>query len=199
MKIICCGDRNWSNEQRIKEILSTLPKNTEIIQGCARGADKLSAKVANELGMTLLSSSTNLDIINNPGFPADWKKYSLGAGPIRNKEMLNQNPDIVIAFHDNITNSKGTKNMVHIARRKDVPVILITNTNITIDMDKKLEDTILNQSRCQLCNAILNNFQIPKIIRIAIEKKHNVKITYGGYDSRQNKMLCFPSCEFYIR
>lgn len=61
-------------------------------------------------------------------------------------------------------------------------------------MNKKLETAILNQQKCQLCGAILNNFQIPKVMRIALEKKYNIKINYGGYDSRTNKMLCFPNC-----
>jgi hypothetical protein len=36
--------------------------------------------------------------------------------------MLNQGPDLVLAFHPNINLSKGTRHMVKIARLKGVKV-----------------------------------------------------------------------------
>ena len=48
----------------------------------------------------------------NP-FPAQWSKYGRAAGPLRNTQMLSEgNPDIVLAFHDNIKRSRGTRNMI---------------------------------------------------------------------------------------
>lgn len=56
-------------------------------------------------------------------FPADWDKYGRSAGPIRNGEMLKQGkPDLVVAFHDDIENSKETKDMVRQAREAGIPV-----------------------------------------------------------------------------
>jgi hypothetical protein len=61
-------------------------------------------------------------------YPADWDRYGKGAGPIRNKQMLDENPDIemVIAFHTNLTNSKGTKNMIDRAKRRNIKVCIFT-------------------------------------------------------------------------
>ena len=55
-------------------------------------------------------------------YPADWTTYGKAAGPIRNKVMLDQGLDIVIAFHPDIEQSKGTRHMVSIARAKGITV-----------------------------------------------------------------------------
>jgi hypothetical protein len=50
-------------------------------------------------------------------FPAQWKKFGRAAGPIRNRQMLVEGkPDLVIAFHDDLKNSDGSKNMLAQAR-----------------------------------------------------------------------------------
>lgn len=46
--------------------------------------------------------------------------------PIRNKQMLDEGkPDLVLAFHTDIENSKGTKNMIYQAKKRGIKVILI--------------------------------------------------------------------------
>ena len=37
---------------------------------------------------------------------------------VRNKKMLDMNPDLVIAFHDDIENSKGTKDCIKEAEKR---------------------------------------------------------------------------------
>jgi hypothetical protein len=72
-------------------------------------------------------------------YPADWKKYGKGAGPIRNKEMLDrENVDVVWAFHDNIKKSKGTKNMIHQARERGIPVFIFDSDGK--DYSKEMND-----------------------------------------------------------
>lgn len=130
-RVLCCGDRNWQNFEIIRRELEKFPKDTKIIQGCANGADKMSANIAKSLGLKLISASDNDDYINNPGFPANWDKYrKLGyvkaAGPKRNTQMLDEGkPDLVLAFHNDIENSKGTKNMIEQAKKRGIKVILI--------------------------------------------------------------------------
>ena len=58
-------------------------------------------------------------------FPADWTKFGTKAGPIRNREMLDLQPDLVIAFHRNLKKSKGTIDTVMEANRRGIPVWLI--------------------------------------------------------------------------
>lgn len=122
MKILCCGDRNWTNYHVIKKYLSSFPKNTIIIEGEARGADIISKEIAESLGLMVIK------------FPADWDKYGKSAGPIRNRQMLDQNPDMVYAFHNDIKNSKGTKDCVTEAIFRNIPVKIITEKG---DMDIK--------------------------------------------------------------
>jgi hypothetical protein len=57
-------------------------------------------------------------------YPADWKKYGNGAGPIRNKQMIvTENPHIVLAFpyaergKSLATTSKGTYNCMEQVRQ----------------------------------------------------------------------------------
>jgi len=46
------------------------------------------------------------------GYQAEWNKYGKSAGPRREKQMLQETPDMVIAFHSSIDASRGTKDMV---------------------------------------------------------------------------------------
>ena len=52
-------------------------------------------------------------------YPADWDTHGRGAGPIRNKQMLEEGkPDLVIAF----PGGKGTANMIGQAKEAGIPV-----------------------------------------------------------------------------
>ena len=115
MNILCCGDRNWKNELAIRNELSKfIGKDITIIHGAARGADSIAGNIAKEFGFKVKE------------FPADWNKYKKAAGPIRNKQMLDEGkPDLVIAFHNKIEDSKGTKNMVTISKEQNVKVEII--------------------------------------------------------------------------
>lgn len=61
-------------------------------------------------------------------YPADWKRYGRAAGPIRNRQMLEEGkPDLIIAFHSNLAESRGTANMVKIARKAGIEVRVFTS------------------------------------------------------------------------
>ena len=101
MKILVTGDRNWYDVELVRKVLSEYKdENPIIIHGAARGLDTIAGIVAEQLGYSVLK------------YPADWERFGRAAGPIRNQEMLKTNPDLVIAFHNNIFASKGTKDMV---------------------------------------------------------------------------------------
>jgi D-arabinose 1-dehydrogenase-like Zn-dependent alcohol dehydrogenase len=120
MKVLCCGDRNWTNWKAIKKALEGLGPNTEIIHGGARGADSMAGYVAKQLGYEVRV------------YPANWTKYGKAAGAIRNRfQFDSENPELVLAFHDDIENSKGTKDMVAYARSKGCPVNVVTTEELT--------------------------------------------------------------------
>lgn len=112
MRLLVCGDRNWTDKEAIKTRLRYF-KPDVVIHGKARGVDRLAGEAAEELGIPVIA------------FPAEWKKYGLAAGPIRNQQMLNEGqPNHVAAFHTDIENSKGTKDMVTRARKAGIPTVV---------------------------------------------------------------------------
>jgi YspA, cpYpsA-related SLOG family len=114
MRVLVCGSRTWLTKEPIKKALEQLPKDTVLIEGEARGADILSRIVAEELGFKI------------ERYPAEWSKYGLAAGSIRNQEMLEKGkPELVLAFHQDILNSKGTKDMITRAMKAGIEVKLI--------------------------------------------------------------------------
>ena len=103
----------------IERELRKLPVDTLVIHGAARGADTLGKFVAEKIGLKVIN--------DGKGFPADWRRYGRAAGPIRNQQMIDEGkPDLVLAFHENINESVGTKDMVTRARRVGLKVIIIT-------------------------------------------------------------------------
>lgn len=127
MKVLVCGSREWKDDGYIATRLDEFHELygiTEIIEGCARGADRVAEAWAMNRGIPLRH------------FPADWDRYQPTdqsrknpAGAIRNRQMLDEGrPTIVIAFHRNLNDSKGTRDMVHIAREAGVVTYVFPNS-----------------------------------------------------------------------
>lgn len=110
--IIVCGDRHFRDVARIRSFLSTLPKDVIVLEGGATGADTIAREQAFCLGLRHLTVEAN------------WKYYGLSAGPIRNGEMLKYKPYLVVAFHYDLSHSKGTANMLRQARLAHVPTLV---------------------------------------------------------------------------
>lgn len=109
---IVCGGRDFSDLEHLETSLNHCRKwwkLTRIITGGAKGADTLAHNWAARSGLSTL-------IIY-----ADWDTHGKGAGFIRNREMLNQQPEVVIAFKG----GNGTENMIQITRQAGIPVFII--------------------------------------------------------------------------
>jgi hypothetical protein len=114
MKVLVTGSRDWDDRSLLFSTLDGYRSTIdEIIEGCARGADQMAEEWA------------RLHHVSLHHFPADWKRIGRAAGPVRNREMLAHHPDLVIAFHHDLESSKGTADMVRIAKLSGVDVILI--------------------------------------------------------------------------
>ncbi len=113
MKVLVCGCRHWQWFEIIYGRLAKLPSDTIIIEGGASGADRQARGAALDIGLEVVE------------FPAAWKKHGKAAGPIRNIKMLDAKPHLVIAFHDDLENSKGTKHLVGEARKRGIEVEII--------------------------------------------------------------------------
>jgi hypothetical protein len=117
MKVLVCGDRNWNNAEAMARELMYLSTRGDItiIHGDCRGADKMAGEFATLMGFKVIA------------VPAEWEKYGRRAGPVRNRKMFDENtPDLVLAFHEHIEDSKGTKDMMTYAKKKGCPVRLVT-------------------------------------------------------------------------
>lgn len=115
MRVLVCGGRKFDNsslffDTMMKYIGSSEPKHIVIIEGGAKGADRMAQSFADQNGC------------KRETFPAQWDKYGKSAGFIRNKQMLDEGkPDLVIAF----PGGKGTTMMVDIAIKAGVQVVLV--------------------------------------------------------------------------
>ena len=111
MRILVCGSRHFTDYELLKETLDGF-EITTIIEGEARGADRMAREYAERAGIPVRA------------FPAKWEEHGKAAGPIRNKVMLIEGkPDLVIAFRG--PNSRGTQNMINQAEKAGIPVYVV--------------------------------------------------------------------------
>ncbi len=111
MKILVCGSRIWSDEAKVLRRLNELPRDAEIIHGDAVGPDRIAHHWAYGLGYVLHV------------YPARWKLHGRRAGIVRNLRMLDQNPDLVLAFWDGRSN--GTGHTIREAEKRGIPVEIV--------------------------------------------------------------------------
>jgi YspA, cpYpsA-related SLOG family len=131
MRVLVCGDREWTNEQSIRRVLTLLHKlhpETIVVEGDARGADKMAGRIWLEL--------TGYDYDQLEVYPADWTRYGKAAGRIRNRWQMNESfrkgqedghyLTYGVAFHRNLRQSRGTRDMVTLLEDAGVPVLKIS-------------------------------------------------------------------------
>lgn len=111
MKVLVCGSREWPDYHVLRKHLERLPRGSVILHGGARGGDLMAGVAARALGF------------EEKVFPADWKRYGKKAGFIRNLEMLEAWPDLVLAF--SLNHSAGTEHTIREARKRGIPTRVI--------------------------------------------------------------------------
>lgn len=108
-RLLVCGDRHWGDKEMVWAELDKYyelhGRELLIISGGAKGADTIAQgwAIANHID----------HLIRYPR----WDEEGKSAGPKRNARMLKHRPDKVLAFHDDIKESKGTRDMVTKAKR----------------------------------------------------------------------------------
>jgi len=120
MRVLVCGDRNWTDREAVWRELSDLRNEywddaLVVIEGGCTGADTFAREWC-------WAHRT----VGRMEFTAEWNKYGRAAGPIRNQRMIDEGtPDLVLAFHADIGNSKGTWDLVKRANKAGIPVQII--------------------------------------------------------------------------
>ena len=111
MRVLVCGGRDFTDRALLEEVLDRLHRAqvlTALIEGDARGADRMAGAWAEAQG------------IAHEVFKADWDGLGAKAGPIRNRQMLEEGrPDLVVAF----PGRSGTDHMKRIAHAAGIEVI----------------------------------------------------------------------------
>lgn len=120
------GDRNWADRYIVDVIIGGMAwmqrlygEKVRIIHGGAKGLDNIA-------GNSAKNYSVRCD-----EFPADWEAYGRKAGPVRNQQMLEEEPKVVFAFHDDLRESKGTLDMCIRAASAGVPVYVISHADLS--------------------------------------------------------------------
>jgi len=115
-RILVCGGVTFADEELLTETLDRViaDEKVMIVSGGAKGADALAEKYAKDRNIKIKV------------FPAEWKKYGKGAGPIRNRQMLDfvsqKESPLVVAFWNG--KSRGTKNTIETARKMEIATLV---------------------------------------------------------------------------
>ena len=124
--ILVTGSRDWDDQEAVEEAFSTFGlrgSDLFLIDGMAAGADSMCHAEAVKRGM------------GTKRIAADWDKHGKAAGPIRNSQMLALKPALVIAFSNDLPNSRGTLDTVKkaIAQKRAVYLVSRKNGEVVIE------------------------------------------------------------------
>ncbi|MEO0900338.1 MAG: DUF2493 domain-containing protein [Bacteroidota bacterium] len=110
-KVIIAGCRYYHDFERVVQVCDHLLKTeVVIVSGGAKGADALGERYAQLKGYTVERHIAN------------WEQLGKMAGPIRNEEMV-KTANRAIVFWDG--RSRGTKNLVSLCKRYQLPIKVI--------------------------------------------------------------------------
>lgn len=109
MKIAIVGSRDYAHLDHVREFVDTLPADTIVISGGARGVDRVAADAAHK---------RNLDVRE---FLPDWERYGRYMAPkVRNQQIADE-ADLVVAFWNG--ESTGTLDVTDRATQQGKRVI----------------------------------------------------------------------------
>ena len=110
---LVCGARTWTKTNwlwvRLDQLATERGTPFCVIHGGARGADRMADAWADEHRVHI-----------HEVLP-DWDRYGRRAGFVRNMEMLDLEPDLVVAFLAG--ESRGTRHTIREAEKRGIPVV----------------------------------------------------------------------------
>lgn len=116
MRLLITGSRNWTDSHAVlnKIVYYAMAgrEDLTVVHGaCPTGADAIADSVCDFLG------------VNVERYPADWDRYGDAAGPLRNQQMVDTKPDLVIGF---VTpESRGTRDCLRRAKAAGIETIVV--------------------------------------------------------------------------
>lgn len=124
MVVIICGGRDFRDRSKMAEALDYWMQRlpiTKVVHGGQTSFDRLTKeKYGTDYLAGEWAKSRNIPVVVEAVSDEEWKKVGRGAGPMRNRRMLDRhNPERVIAFKG----GSGTENMLEQARGRGVKCI----------------------------------------------------------------------------
>ena len=112
MKLIIAGSRGLYRPEAVDALLGAYSWwASEVVSGCARGADKAGEAWARDHGVPVVR------------FPADWRRHGRKAGPMRNREMAAYADALALLWDGE---SVGSKHILGVAKSIGMPWIMAT-------------------------------------------------------------------------
>lgn len=110
--VLVCGGREYADRDKIYHVLDAyhgrIGPTMLLLNGGAPGADTLAREWAVDRKVDHLT------------LYAKWQVFGKSAGPLRNRRMAKRKPRLVLAFHPNLDESKGTRDMIGVAKARDI-------------------------------------------------------------------------------
>jgi len=110
MNIAIVGSRDFDRLDLVRYYVESLPPETTIVSGGARGVDRTAEQTARACGLTVVV------------YHANWEQYGKSAGMIRNQQII-EAADAVVAFWNGT--SPGTRNSINRAKKANKPITII--------------------------------------------------------------------------
>jgi hypothetical protein len=135
LTVVITGARDWQHAKMLRFVVLGLALGYlddegrygfEILVGdCPTGADAEALGLCRRAGIPHRVFRARWDAMATEGKPRK------AAGPLRNREMLDAlqrcpGEQLVVAFHDDLQRSKGTRDCVNEAKRRGLPVYLVS-------------------------------------------------------------------------
>lgn len=155
VRILVTGSRNWTDEKSVAKCINVALKFFEseascstLIHGNARGADKIAAGIADDLGLTVESHPAHWNVHNkncprvDPKNGGCWKGRDSckRAGFRRNIEMISSGANILLAFIKD--DSPGASGTLNLWLQEDRPVIICRQSG-----DNPVKGEFINMNR----------------------------------------------------
>lgn len=123
MRICITGGRGYTDHAFVFAALDEFHRITPITELAHGGAGKIGPLTKRAIGADLLAGawaeSREVPVKVFPVSEAEWRRYQRGAGPIRNRRMLDEfGPDAVVAF----PGGTGTADCCQAARERGIEV-----------------------------------------------------------------------------
>lgn len=109
MRVLICGSRTFTEQKIVFDYIEQNLSSRDIVMhgACATGADRLADRACKIFAIPV------------ERYPANWVLHGKGAGPLRNQFMIDQKPNLVVAFWDG--ESTGTLDTLNRTVRRCIP------------------------------------------------------------------------------